>query len=405
MENRNVSVSVIVPVYNADRYLRECVDSLIGQTLREMEIILVDDGSTDGSGQICAEYAAAFENIKTVRLGKAGGALAARKAGVLVSNGRHIGFVDADDWVEPCMYEELLSCVEEQGADMVICSWTEEFPGASKDKSHGIAPGHYDKRRLETEVYPRMIVGDDFFEWGIFPVLWDALFERELLLRHLLPIDESIRIASDMVCVYPCLLETESLCLLEAPFYHYRQIQGSITSGRMDGTVERESFFALRNYLDQCLSAYISRYNLRLQIRKYYLFVMIPRMDALYTGLDEMEYLFPFSSVAKGEKVVLYGAGKYGMKLYSWLLESRFCAPVLLVDSNYKNLQTAGYPVASPGEIDGSDFDHIIVTILFAKARRSVYQEMAAKYGEKRVAMIDEGWMMSDEAISGFGIA
>ena len=117
-----MKLSVIVPVYKAEAFLNECVDSLLGQTLRDMEIILVDDGSPDGSGAIMADYAARFpERVRTLTLSN-GGQGRARNRGMDIARGEYLGFVDSDDLVVPTMFETLCRTADETGADIVDCS-------------------------------------------------------------------------------------------------------------------------------------------------------------------------------------------------------------------------------------------------------------------------------------------
>ena len=136
-----MKLSVIVPVYNVEKYLSECVDSLLNQTLMDMEIILVDDGSKDSSGAICDHYAA--ENpgkVKCLHIDN-GGQGRARNFALPMAQGEHLGFVDSDDWVLPDMYEKLCSRADETGADIVTCDFLEcfddgterEVPGAFQD--------------------------------------------------------------------------------------------------------------------------------------------------------------------------------------------------------------------------------------------------------------------------------
>ena len=116
-----MKLSVIVPVYKAEAYLNTCVDSLLAQTLTDMEIILVNDGSPDRSGEILADYAAAWPGrIKTLTLTN-GGQGRARNRGMALAEGEYLGFVDSDDWVEPTMYETMCRAADEQDADVVDC--------------------------------------------------------------------------------------------------------------------------------------------------------------------------------------------------------------------------------------------------------------------------------------------
>ena len=126
MENSNCKLSVIVPVYNVERYLKRCVDSLLAQTEENLEIILVDDGSTDRSGALCDEYAQRESRIR-VHHKENGGLTSAWKAGMELAQGNYVGFVDSDDWIDKEMYERMLKMAQREDADMVVCGLVFDF--------------------------------------------------------------------------------------------------------------------------------------------------------------------------------------------------------------------------------------------------------------------------------------
>ena len=113
-------LSVIVPVYNTEKYLRECVDSILAQTFTDFELILVDDGSTDGSGAICDEYAGKDSRIRVIHQ-ENGGATLARRSGVRIAQGEYVAFVDSDDWIAQHIYQNMMEKAETCGADVILC--------------------------------------------------------------------------------------------------------------------------------------------------------------------------------------------------------------------------------------------------------------------------------------------
>lgn len=118
----NVLISVIIPVYNTEKYLRGCLESVVGQTYRDIEVILVDDGSTDSSGAICDEYASADPRVKVLHKQNEG-VVAAREDGIHIATGEWLAFVDSDDWISPEMYAKMLAAAKED-TDMVMCNVT-----------------------------------------------------------------------------------------------------------------------------------------------------------------------------------------------------------------------------------------------------------------------------------------
>lgn len=126
---KRIKVSVIIPAYNSEQFIKECIESVLASTLEDMEIILVDDGSTDGTGSICDEFAVKFENISVIHQ-KNMGQNTARLNGVLAAQGEFIGFVDSDDWIDREMFCTLWKKAIEYNADMVCCGCIYEKAGS-----------------------------------------------------------------------------------------------------------------------------------------------------------------------------------------------------------------------------------------------------------------------------------
>lgn len=122
-----MKISVIVPVYNVEEYLIECLESLTAQTIEDMEIIVVDDGSPDNCPKMCDEFAEIHKNVKVIHK-ENGGLSSARNAALKIAQGEYIGFVDSDDWVDANMYETMYDTAKKENADIVICDMVDHFP-------------------------------------------------------------------------------------------------------------------------------------------------------------------------------------------------------------------------------------------------------------------------------------
>ena len=116
-----MKLSIIVPVYNVEKYLAKCLDSLVHQTVKDYEVIVVNDGSPDNSQSIIDDYAARYPELIVPVLKKNGGVSDARNYGMSIAKGEFFGFIDGDDWADPTMYEKLLAVIERENADMVYC--------------------------------------------------------------------------------------------------------------------------------------------------------------------------------------------------------------------------------------------------------------------------------------------
>ena len=147
-------VSIVVPIYNVEKYLEQCIDSIINQTLKDIEIILVDDGSPDNCPQICDDYAKKDSRIKVVHK-KNGGLSSARNAGIEVATGDYIGFVDSDDYIELDMYEKMYSIAIENNVDFVMSDYYRVSDGGKVIATLDMDEGIYEKNKIKRDIFPR----------------------------------------------------------------------------------------------------------------------------------------------------------------------------------------------------------------------------------------------------------
>ena len=215
-------VSIIVPVYNAEKYLQECVDSILTQTLSVLELILVDDGSTDSSPALCDQYAAQDARVKVIHKSN-GRAASARNAGLRAATGEYVAFVDSDDWISPDMYEKML----QTGADVTLCDYVrfqgeKEFPFTQPN----VAAGFYDKTQIRKKIYPHLVM--DGIEYPITISNCVMLIKRDIITRNQLFYREDILISEDAPFGSEVLYCADSFAYLKGErFYHYRMTEGS----------------------------------------------------------------------------------------------------------------------------------------------------------------------------------
>ena len=218
--------SVIVPVYNVAAYLPACVDSILAQTCPDFELLLADDGSSDGSGALCDDYAAKDGRVRVLHQANRGVA-AARQAALDTARGAYVCFVDGDDRVTPDWLDTVRRCLGENGgADMLIFNFTTD--DGSPGQPLPAAPGFYDKARLEREVYPYMLWDRrrPFFAQLIPGYQWSKVIRRELVLKHGLR-DCPIALYEDVAALYECLYNASSFYVCQQALYVYRQRTGS----------------------------------------------------------------------------------------------------------------------------------------------------------------------------------
>lgn len=397
-------ISIIVPIYNSIRYLEQCIDSIIAQLFRDIEIILVDDGSYDGSERICDSYAVSDSRVKVLHKVN-GGLVSARKAGFKVASGKWIGFVDSDDWIEPDMYSKLFNCAITNEVEIAMCGRYEDLNGYRRPVYQGIEAGVYRGEELKASIFPKMIVNEAFFEWGIFPSYWDKLFRKEKLEKYIYAVDDRITMGEDAACIYPCIYNSESIYVLKECLYHYRQSAGSMVKKVVtDIETEREKYRILYQTTRKQLCEDCGFYGLEEQWKKYLLFLMIPRADILYKKIDSLDYLFPFPKVKKGNKIAIYGAGLWGKRLYDYLKENGFCEVVAIADRNYMNIRKKDFDVIAPDRIMDFGFDSIVVAASFAITRNVIINDLRKKYPKTNIYGLDENEVFSDKTLAAFGL-
>lgn len=222
-------ISVIIPIYNAQDYLRDCVDSMICQISDKVEIILVNDGSTDNSVNICEEYARLDARIKVVHK-ENGGLVSARKAGVNVATGDYVASQDADDWFETNMFEKILGIIDQYSPDIIHFDSTQVIGDVRKEVHSNLREGMYYETDIQNEIFPILIEDENsrIFKNSIT----SNVIKRELYKQSQLDVDNRIKIGEDLVCVKPIIFRAKSMYIMSDCLGYYRINTQSMTKGR-----------------------------------------------------------------------------------------------------------------------------------------------------------------------------
>lgn len=242
------TVSVIVPVYNAEQLLGRCVDSIINQSKKDLEIILVDDGSTDGSGNLCDCYREKDERVRVLHK-ENGGLTSAWKAGLDIASGNYVGFVDSDDWIDADMYERMYKEARKEQADMVICGLVFDFEDPRIPKRREGSNFHkrvYGRKALE-ELFPGLINDGRFFGRAIQPARVTKLYRRGILLQNVQFCSDDVSVGEDMQITFPVLCDAQKVCVLHDYYpYHYWINNQSMTGKHDSGYLEKIKRIALQ---------------------------------------------------------------------------------------------------------------------------------------------------------------
>ncbi|WP_206425633.1 glycosyltransferase family 2 protein [Romboutsia sp. Marseille-P6047] len=188
-------VSVIIPIYNVEKYLNRCIDSVINQSLKDIEIILVNDGSPDNCPKICDEYANKDSRIKVIHKSN-GGLSSARNAGMKIATGDYIGFVDSDDYIEINMYEQMYKVAYENNVDFVMSDYYKVYNDSKKEVTLDIDSSLYLKEDIYNKIYPSLIMKENI-DYGPLLAVWHCLYKTSFIKENDLYFDEQVKYSED----------------------------------------------------------------------------------------------------------------------------------------------------------------------------------------------------------------
>ncbi len=261
-------ISAIVPIYKAEEYINRCIDSLINQTFKDIEIILVNDGSPDKCGEIANDYQEKDSRIKVIHKDN-GGVSKARNVGIQCATGKYVVFVDPDDWIELDMYENMYLKAEVTSCDMVICDYIVESTslGAYREKfpfpQNKVLSGENIKKEILSYFIKSETCG----------TIWNKMYKRNIITKHNIKFPSEIGVGEDYLFNLEYLTYTNSLIYMPTPFYHYDVRQGSAMSKywgnkfEMYNTIHNETMKYMQKW-DMISSEYVVD-----EIKKYLIWV------------------------------------------------------------------------------------------------------------------------------------
>jgi glycosyltransferase involved in cell wall biosynthesis len=355
----NNLVSIIVPVYNSSQFLHKCIQSILNQSYKNIEIILVNDGSIDDSAYICDEYAESDDRVVVIHKSNSG-LVSARKTGLGASTGEYILYIDGDDWIESGLIKCYLENIIKYDADVVVSSHMVNLEGRADEFKNTLPVGIYNKDRLVKEVYPNMMYTGKFSQFGIFSYSWGKLYKRQIILENQLRIREDITIGEDALCVYPTLLDANKIIILDQPYYHYRQRADSLIK-----TLRSIDIPKMQNVYDDFKQIFYSKgvVDVMLPQLQYYLLSLLIINTYGPNSKEDMP-LYPFDGVKFGDRIVICGGGTFGQHLYKKIYNSKICDVIKWIDERHKHYSKLELPVTGFESIKSQKFDKIIIALI-----------------------------------------
>lgn len=372
-------LSIVVPVYNTEKYLKQCLDSIVCQTYGDFQIVLVDNGSTDRSGEICDKYAESDARISVVHQENRGPA-GARERGLQISDGRYVYFIDSDDWLDADLVENLINIIEQYHVDIVLAGSKREYEnGRSFDMKIRGDDGIHDQKWIRDDMMPQIVGVNELYGNVSKIALWNYLIDRKLLETYMKNPASRVDLGDDIIVTYPCLLSAESIYVKQDIYYHYRQRGNSLKRN-----------LSIENYKNpktayEVLLAKLCKdmqtEGLLQQIKDLFFYLY---MSCTSGKIDTRNGIFPYQDFRKGSNIIIYGAGAFGRKIIDSLKESPYAHVAAWVDENRRN-QDCVSPMKVLKDVE---YDYIILGSLLADLRSSM-RDTLKKYNVPEEKIID----------------
>ena len=340
---KKIKISVVVPVFNSEKYLKKCIDSIINQTYKNIEIILINDGSSDKSEEICNSYLKIYKNIKLINQSNSGVSVA-RNNGLKSSTGDYVLFVDSDDWLEKDMLEIMVKEIDNFDIDIVRCEYFVESNPVLEDK-------YFKKLYFKNvEIRNNNYLIENITNYNINPAVWMMLIKRELAVKH--KFTSNIGYGEDLIYSLDLLLDSKKTKIIPYAFYHYRLSYNSASRNPAKYTRNIENLIKLHTYIKDILTKNGINNN---RIEKnsikayYYLIIWYEYLKFNASVLDENGFIEELKKIRNSDEYVFY-LKKFGKnsnlklnrRLIIWFFDNKLYFMILFTLKLKKYLKGGG---------------------------------------------------------------
>ena len=367
-------VSVIMPIYNAKPYLAEAITSVLSQNYSPLELICINDGSTDGSEIILQQLLSKNENITLITQDNQG-QTSARLNGLKIAKYNLVAFIDADDQWDESYLSIYVNAINNNASDIVIgnCIW--ERNGKKIEKINGIESGVYSTHEELDYFYSKMLYYSGFYKFGVLPYLHSKLFRKDMIMEAFNGVDSRICDGEDTIIVMAYLCMARRITIIDEMLYHYIIRDSSITESKSD------------NYYENVARLYI---NIKERLSGFkYFDILLPQIDQYMRYLvwlkspgaypNALANMFPFKRIERNSRIVLYGAGAWGKSYYEQLRVSGYAIIVAWVDKEYLSISNLPLEIESPEIIITKEFDYLVIALKDKVIAESVKKQWEGK--------------------------
>lgn len=376
----NELLSIIVPVFNVGNYVGECISSILEQSYKDIEVIIVVGNSSDNSNEICEKYARLDNRIK-IHIQKEPGLAAARKEGTALAKGEYIIYIDGDDYIDADLCEQLMACRED--FDLVIARWTRDEGPRSIVTGDALELGVYQTKEdieflLDHMVDISFTGGRGHIKSGIAAFVWNKLHKTELAREVFEESESLVYYVEDCDFTYRYLLKCKTVLSTDICGYHYRirSTSGShITTGREDFLENIGKFYT---GLQPVFRNHPRNDKLLPQLQRKV--AMILNRAPTKMGFDETAQnkvlVFPYLNLLDGKKIVLCGAGFIGQNYWNQIQQHRMCEVSLWVDREWQYCRREGNNVSAMDAIQSCEYDYVVIAVFHSETADSIKQDL-----------------------------
>lgn len=388
MGKKNKLFSVIVPVYNAETTLTECIDSIMKQSFQDFELILVDDGSTDTSWEICEKYRKKDHRVKTIRIPNSG-SFQARKMGANSAEGEYLTFSDADDWMDSEAFASAAKVISANPhIDMIAYGLQFGRDGnVWKDLyEEGIYVDYQIKDLIEEGMMFDPIIGEN----RLNPSCCVKFIRKRLYQDIVSDIHDYLTWGDDALVTYAVMCKAKKVGIYHESYYHYRVNADSSTHRYPLERVQQIADFQKHMIEQVKRSGYLDI--LEHQIESYVRMLLSLFIKGWFgLNLSAIPYVFPAKSIPVGCRLAIYGAGNVGKSYIRELKINHFASVVLWVDKRYESKPPyLGVKVDSIEELSEAEFDILLVAVASEAAAKEICEDVIKKTGISREKIVWE---------------
>ena len=364
-------LSVIIPVYNCEKSIKKCLDSIVHQTYAQLDIIIVNDGSTDNSETICESYKVVDSRIRIFKI-KNSGSYQARRYGAQHAKGKIVTFLDADDYLDKCAYEELMRIYVMYVPDIIL--YTFQIDNSGKACENNFECGLYDRPAILNEIIPKMMFDIRKGSRALNPSVGCKVIKKKLFL-DVTDTKERITWGDDALVTYPLMCIAHKIYIDSHPYYHYVMNDESSTHKFQYGIID--DLVRFRNHLSRLLNKYYAEYDWKFQIDSYirtYGEVLFKSWFGIHRVASV--YVFPFHLIPYNSNIKIYGAGEVGKSYIAEVLQSKYVKLAGWYDKKEQGNSYCGVPISNPDNLLDQEIEYIIIAIENEKIVSEVRKEL-----------------------------